>query len=539
MRKVKNSRSLDLYVYVLSAVVIGLVLANILISFYMKDVRYGPYISSLQNPSRLIPEPNPPANYCSSQKYCIDYDTVYIKDRYCKIMQYDCTSDRKCSSGNCILKCGDGVPDVGETCDDGNLVDGDGCDSLCQTEQASCEISAHFNISYYTSQPQQNYPITYTADELCGEDVSDYWLYWDFGDGFQGYGGSSVTRNYVNPGTYAPSLTIYSQPDYELIDSYASQPVEVLGGMSLVGTLYDSSIGGSEFVTDLVVSGGVVWVAKNNPTRILKNTNGGTGIPVLLNVTSYFGNSHDLDSSGDLVAYAAGYGGVYLLRTDPGNLQNKIGTFNSVNVLGEEAFALALNGNLLYVALGLGGIAVLDISNPANIQVVNHITSGYGAGIGSAKKLEILGDTLYVGDVVTQTLRIYGISNPSNPVQVNSLSLAPASVNGIIARGNVLVIIKLVGGLIEESIYDVSDPFSPVFRSTIYLDSVSSVAIVENKLFLGYLKSVQEYDINNISSPRPVEGVDVGNTVIAISYDNGYIYVGRLEAVVTKVAEYS
>jgi len=29
--------------------------------------------------------------------------------------------------------CGNGIIDVGETCDDGNTIDGDGCSSTCQS----------------------------------------------------------------------------------------------------------------------------------------------------------------------------------------------------------------------------------------------------------------------------------------------------------------------------------------------------------------------------------------------------------------------
>lgn len=34
--------------------------------------------------------------------------------------------------------CGDGVRQHGEQCEDGNLVDGDGCSSLCQIESFVC-----------------------------------------------------------------------------------------------------------------------------------------------------------------------------------------------------------------------------------------------------------------------------------------------------------------------------------------------------------------------------------------------------------------
>jgi len=44
-----------------------------------------------------------------------------------------------CSSACKLPACGDGYLDLGEQCDDGNLVDGDGCSSTCQVETlATC-----------------------------------------------------------------------------------------------------------------------------------------------------------------------------------------------------------------------------------------------------------------------------------------------------------------------------------------------------------------------------------------------------------------
>jgi cysteine-rich repeat protein len=37
-----------------------------------------------------------------------------------------------------IHACGDGTLDYDEVCDDGNLIDGDGCNSICQLEANSC-----------------------------------------------------------------------------------------------------------------------------------------------------------------------------------------------------------------------------------------------------------------------------------------------------------------------------------------------------------------------------------------------------------------
>lgn len=38
------------------------------------------------------------------------------------------------SKNVCFTKCGDSVQSKTEECDDGNTVDGDGCNSICQLE---------------------------------------------------------------------------------------------------------------------------------------------------------------------------------------------------------------------------------------------------------------------------------------------------------------------------------------------------------------------------------------------------------------------
>jgi cysteine-rich repeat protein len=61
-----------------------------------------------------------------------------------------CVTDADCESnvcapdpfgvsniGTCEVVCGDGAVETGETCDDGNTTDGDGCSATCQIESGS------------------------------------------------------------------------------------------------------------------------------------------------------------------------------------------------------------------------------------------------------------------------------------------------------------------------------------------------------------------------------------------------------------------
>ncbi len=45
-----------------------------------------------------------------------------------------CSAGQSCGTGTCAVRCGDGIIGTGETCDDGNVVNGDGCSSVCASE---------------------------------------------------------------------------------------------------------------------------------------------------------------------------------------------------------------------------------------------------------------------------------------------------------------------------------------------------------------------------------------------------------------------
>jgi cysteine-rich repeat protein len=78
----------------------------------------------LLDPVTYLPGPGSPALGAASDGTDIGYDGL-IGD---------------CHPGVNAPMCGDGVRDVGEACDDGNSVAGDGCDPLCRIEYTPCHF---------------------------------------------------------------------------------------------------------------------------------------------------------------------------------------------------------------------------------------------------------------------------------------------------------------------------------------------------------------------------------------------------------------
>lgn len=87
-----------------------------------------------------------------------------------------CGSNHECNAGRCIqIGCGNGVLDeeLGEECDDGNLVDGDGCDSDCTWTCTSDEHCDDANVCNGTETCDLERNICVPGTNLVCDDRSD------------------------------------------------------------------------------------------------------------------------------------------------------------------------------------------------------------------------------------------------------------------------------------------------------------------------------------------------------------------------------
>lgn len=62
-----------------------------------------------------------------------------MNDCSAEALGYHCYTDPEAKNSICVEACGDGIVTENEDCEDGNLNNGDGCDSLCHEERGwSC-----------------------------------------------------------------------------------------------------------------------------------------------------------------------------------------------------------------------------------------------------------------------------------------------------------------------------------------------------------------------------------------------------------------
>ena len=105
---------------------------------------------------------------CAGQNEC---STVLCVSGAC----VTCTNDSQCGgsrcvTGKCVGFCGDSVLDPGEVCDDGNRVDGDGCDNNCRLSNTqSCTENNHCANALCV----QGECIPCISSEQCGSNQCD------------------------------------------------------------------------------------------------------------------------------------------------------------------------------------------------------------------------------------------------------------------------------------------------------------------------------------------------------------------------------
>jgi cysteine-rich repeat protein len=93
----------------------------------------------------------------------------------CTGNQACCTSDIDCpASQGC---CGNGSLEVGEQCDDRNLIDGDCCSPTCQVESAPCvplpDACLDLDIQHIINNPKISYAVIKDSPQPDG--LLDYW----------------------------------------------------------------------------------------------------------------------------------------------------------------------------------------------------------------------------------------------------------------------------------------------------------------------------------------------------------------------------
>jgi hypothetical protein len=182
--------------------------------------------------------------------------------------------------------------------------------------------------------------------------------------------------------------------------------------------------------------------------------------------------------------------------------------------LGGEARAVAVRGNYAYVVARDSGVHVVDVSNGSNPTIIKTIKTSRSRGIA------LNGNYAYVA-TRDSGLVILNISDPANPIW--SAAVKNIDVENVAVDGNV------VGTTFYSSIrfYDITDPENPVAKGNIPTLRVGNegFAIAGNYAYVPDGDSVRVYNLSNINAPALISKIKTGGYGYTATVAGNYCYV--------------
>ncbi len=173
---------------------------------------------------------------------------------------------------------------------------------------------------------------------------------------------------------------------------------------------------------------------------------------------------------------------------------------------------ILVKNNFLYVACGEYGLRVFDISEIPNIrEIFRFDEAGY-------KEIFIKDTILCIGQNYSlrhnsrpDTIEIFNIREPSNPIRISKFCIGYGSTDGIFIGENMrLYVASVYGGL---KIFDISNPRNPILLGEWYHPRnwyVVSVIIKDSFAFVGGMDTVMVLNISDPLNIRIVGKVRIG-----------------------------
>lgn len=175
-------------------------------------------------------------------------------------------------------------------------------------------------------------------------------------------------------------------------------------------------------------------------------------------------------------------------------------------------------GDLVYVCSGMGGLFIVDVSEPSRPRVATVYETQ-----GSCYDIVLLGKYAYVADG-PNGLVVLDLSDLRNPVEVSRVSV-PDWALLVELVGTHLFVGARFGGL---GCFDVSDPAVPKLVSS--YPSAGEGTLINSMAFVGHYgylsgggSDIRIVDFSDLSSPRLVDSVGLPSLVRALACGGGYL----------------
>ncbi|MDP8240369.1 MAG: T9SS type A sorting domain-containing protein [Candidatus Hatepunaea meridiana] len=191
------------------------------------------------------------------------------------------------------------------------------------------------------------------------------------------------------------------------------------------------------------------------------------------------------------------------------------------------ANGVVIVGDLAYIATGISGLQILNISDPENPEIIGY----WDDNPGIANSVTVSGDYAYVayspiwisGDPVGGGLRVVDITDPENPEEVGFYD-TPVDAIGVTVSGDYAYVADYENGL---RVVDITDPENP--EEVGYYDTPGSSYDVIVSGGYAYIADhscgLRVVDITDPENPEEIGYYDTPGYANGVTVSGGYAYV--------------
>ncbi len=181
-----------------------------------------------------------------------------------------------------------------------------------------------------------------------------------------------------------------------------------------------------------------------------------------------------------------------------------------------SSFGIAKKDNIVYIAQYNKGFSIINVSDPHSPYFIKSIDS-----LKRLKYIKVKDNLLFCS---SSGLKIYDITNPENPVYINSYNIPGHATGDFIFRDKFIYFAAGTKGLI---ILDISDIHNPV-KTGAYAASgfVQNLDIKDNLAVLGGDGGLKFIDISDSTYPFEIGAYNINSWISAVKLIDNYVYYG-------------
>lgn len=182
-----------------------------------------------------------------------------------------------------------------------------------------------------------------------------------------------------------------------------------------------------------------------------------------------------------------------------------------------EAYDVALHGDLAYVVDGAAGLQVIDVRDPVRPARIGSLNTP-----GTARGVAIAGDYAYVADGAT--VRVISIQDPATPASAGSVAISGSAASDIAISGDRAYVAAQATGVV---VLNISNPAAPSVAATLNTPgSALGVAVTGDLLWVADGASgLESVSIINPSAPVILDTYNTAGSATSVVVDGNVAYV--------------